>query len=318
MTIQCQNCQVTADLKLTVAAPNKARVSALPKADFLVVTWTEAETGAMGRVLGKNVYSFESETSNNFTPLLLPGLAPPQGEQYHAHFFQTVVNGKKVICLKSEFHPKAQTAATTLFFERILGSGANPAFTCLITSGTAGGLWNSLYVGDVVVTNRARYGLTFPKAKQALAPYAGLSNIVGSGQPSGFASWFDYATKEIIQPNTCVNNGLLTSGGRKSSSPRPAIYYQPENGSSTDIVTDERDSSLECTRIGDYRKLGATVDENDAYVADACQAIGFQNWVSIRNVSDLPCSSNGNQYKEYGFCSSINGACAVWAFVMGH
>jgi hypothetical protein len=84
------------------------------------------------------------------------------------------------------------------------------------------------------------------------------------------------------------------------------------------VVTNSHISEDECSKIGTYRAMGATLDENDAYVAEACEAIGFQNWVSIRNVSDLPCSTNKNQYDTYGFCSSINGAYAVWAFVMGH
>src|ERR1700722_15914325 len=78
-SVPCKACQLTAvDLKITNPTPNKnaAPVPALPKADFLVVTWTEAETDAMALVLGTDVYSFEGEDSNNFNPLLIAGLQP--------------------------------------------------------------------------------------------------------------------------------------------------------------------------------------------------------------------------------------------------
>jgi uridine phosphorylase len=69
-----------------------------------------------------------------------------------------------------------------MFFERIIGSGANPAFKYAITSGTAGGIWQSLDVGDVVVTNKSRYGLTMPQEKQALI-FTGVNDVTGSNPP---------------------------------------------------------------------------------------------------------------------------------------
>jgi hypothetical protein len=316
--ILCKQCPVTTvDLKLAVGKPSAKKAAVLPKADFLVITWTEAEAGAMALVLGKGAYRFEAAEDNNFTPLLLQGMAAPSDATVHGYFFQAKVNGKSVVCLKSEFHPKLQTAATTLFLEKIIGSGASPNFNYVVTSGTAGGIWAIADVGDVIVTNSARYGITLPKEKQALR-FSGAKNVMGGNAPAGYANWYDYATAEIIQNDKCVNSNLLTQGGRNAASPKPAIYYKPSGASPTDVVTNSHISEDECSKIGTYRTMGATLDENDAYVAEACEAIGFQNWVSIRNVSDLPCSTNENQYDTYGLCSSINGAYAVWAFVMGH
>jgi hypothetical protein len=317
--VQCKNCQpTTIDLKITVPQPNTGTVSALPKADFLVVTWTAAETDALGLVLGKNVYSFEGEDSNNFTPLLLSGLHAPSGERFHGYFFQAKVNGKTVVCLKSEFHPKVQPQDTTIFFEKLIGAAASRNFKYVVTSGTAGGIWATLDVGDVVVTNSARFGMTMPVEQQALR-FTGVSNVVGGNPPSGYSNWYDYVNGEILKNDSCVNGGLLATGGRSAASGKPAIYYKPSAANLTDVVTNSRISDDECGRINTYRTLGATLDENDAYVAASLKAVDFQNWVSIRNVSDLPCApSSDNQYDNFGFCSSINGAYAVWSFVMGH
>jgi len=54
-------------------------------------------------------------------------------------------------------------------------------------------------------------------------------------------------------------------------------------------------------------------------VSAALKAVGFTEWISIRNVSDLPCApSSDDQYDRFQLCSSISGAYAVWAFLMGH
>jgi hypothetical protein len=320
MAIQCSSCQATTavDLKLTVSKPSEIVVSAAPNADFLIITWTAAETQAMALVFGKGVYKFAGEDDNNFTPLLFGDLPKPAQSRYHAYFFHATVNGKTVVCMKSEFHPKVQPAETTLFFERLVGAGSKHGVGTLITSGTSGGIWGSLDLGDVVVTNTARFGMTMPKAQQALL-LKGLANVVGSHAPAGHANWYDYVNAEILKKDQCLNGGLISAGGRKAESGAPSIYYRASGSSLTDVVTNERISDDECGRISTYRTLGATLDENDAYVAAALKAAGFTNWVSIRNVSDLPCAaSSDDQYDRFGYCSSICGAYAIWAFIMSH
>jgi hypothetical protein len=319
MPVQCSTCQATTavDLKLNVSEPSKAVVAAVPKSDFVVITWTAAETQAMALVFGKGLYKFDGQDSNNFTPLLFSDLTKPSGEQYHAHFFRATVNGKSVLCLKSEFHPKLQPSETTLFFERLVGASSTRNVGTVITSGTAGGIWASLDLGDVVVTNKARFGMTMPKEQQALT-FTGVANIVGNNAPTGYGNWYDYVNAEILKKDSCLSSGLISTGGRKSTS-APSIYYKPIGSSLTDVVTNSRITDDECGRLAAYRKLGATLDENDAYVASALKAVSFANWVSIRNVSDLPCAaSSDDQYDRFGYCSSICGAYAIWAFVMGH
>jgi len=173
-------------------------------------------------------------------------------------------------------------------------------------------------VGDVVVSNSARFGLTMTIEQQALI-FTGLADIQGKNPPAGSATWYDYVNANVLATDSCLSSGLGGVGGRSASSGKPKIYYQAPSGSLTDVVTNSRITDDECGRISTYRTLGATLDENDAYVASALKAVGFQNWVSIRNVSDLPCaSSSDDQYDRFGQCSSIAGAYAIWAFIMGH
>jgi hypothetical protein len=172
--------------------------------------------------------------------------------------------------------------------------------------------------GDVVVTNTARYCLTVPQEKQALI-FTGLKDVLGSNPPAGFATWYDYVNKEIIANDVCMNAGLTASGGRKPASGSAAIYYESSGTNLTDVVTNSRIGDDEYGRIAFYRTIGATLDENDAYVAKAFGAVEFVDGVSMRNVSDLPSPvNNDDQYETFGFCSSLAGAYAIWAFVMGH
>jgi kumamolisin len=315
----CTSCRSTTaiDLKLTISPPSTAVVSSLPPSDFIAITWTQGETEAAAQVFGGGQYKFLKAADNNFTPLLFQDLAKPEGEQYHGHFMKVTVNGKTLLCLKSEFHPKVQPSETTLFFERLVGSSSKPHFKSLITSGTSGGIWASLDLGDVIVTNHARFGLTMTAEQQSLR-FTGLADILGSHPPAGFPTWYDYVNANVLATDSCLNSGLSSAGGRAASSGKPLIHYQAPGGSFTDVVTNSRITDDECGRISTYRTLGACLDENDAYVASALKAVGFNNWVSIRNVSDLPCApSSDDQYDHFGQCSSICGAYAIWAFIMG-
>lgn len=317
----CKDCTVAPiDLKISVQVPgpnNQAAVKNLPTADFLVVTWTEDETDAIALVFGCHQYYFKSQADNNFTPLIIDGLDLPHGELAHARFFKAEVNGKSVLFLKSEYHPKMSPKETAFLFKKILGKAHHPAFKYLVTSGTGGGIWSTVDLGDVVVTNKARYGLTFPDAPQHEARFAGLSDIVGEPTPDGkYTSWYDYATVEIIQRDAKTFNGLTQVHGRDPNKPKPAIYYKASATNLTDVVSNRVITDDEENKIDVYRTMGAMLDENDAYVAEICQEIGFKNWVSIRNVSDLP--GHIGQYGTFGYCSSIDGGYAVWAFIMGH
>jgi hypothetical protein len=81
LSVQCNTCQATTavDLKLVVPAPSKDTVSVVPKSDFVIITWTAAETQAMALVFGKDLYRFDAENDNNFTPLFSAiSLHPPR------------------------------------------------------------------------------------------------------------------------------------------------------------------------------------------------------------------------------------------------
>ncbi|HCW06927.1 MAG TPA: hypothetical protein DGG95_06140 [Cytophagales bacterium] len=305
---------------MVASNPDKNEKSSIPTADFLVITWTEAETKAIAEVFGEGKYSFDTLKGNNFTPLKFTGIDLPALAPYHGSFFQTKINGKSVVVLKADWHPKKQPALSDKIVRKLLGEGATKHYKNLVSTGTGGGIWDSIDVGDVVVTNNARYGLTLSTAKQALR-FTGIHDLVGSNSPEG-APWFDYANKHFIKKDDCVGHELLTAGGREHRSGTPKIIYKATGSEVLAVVTNSHIGNghinEEKQNLATYKKMGASLDENDTYIAETCKDINFKHWVSIRNVSDVPRSDNTEQYTEYQLCSSINGAYAVWAYIMGH
>ena len=157
----------------------------------------------------------------------------------------------------------------------MLETSGTKNFQHLITTGTGGGIWDSIDVGDVVVTSQARFGLTLPAAEQALR-FSGASNIKGAAAESGFANWFDYVNSKLIHDNDCVANELFTSGGREKSSGIAKIHYQSEGANINAVVTNSHIANNhideEKANLDKYKTMGASLDENDAYVAQACKS----------------------------------------------
>ena len=104
MPVQCSTCQATTtvDLKLVVPAPSDATVSVVPKSDFVIITWTAAETQAMALVFGKDLYRFDGQDDNNFTPLLFAlsfGSRDPSQSESRTIYFGCARNRSAIINL---------------------------------------------------------------------------------------------------------------------------------------------------------------------------------------------------------------------------
>jgi hypothetical protein len=321
----CLTCSPdTAGLQIILGQDYGVSTDTMPNADFLVITWVDHETGALAKVLGGGKYYFNSLDGNNFTKLIISNLALPEGMDCHGYFIEVNVNGKSVICFSSNFHPKfsaSDAAETATFFKTITMKNNTANYGYIITSGTAGGIWSGMDVGDVAIATKTKFGLlVVPDSLKDLPVFASNVSLIGNTNAPGGTNWFDYANQHYIANAGCLIAGLHSSGGRKAQS-KPLIYYQETATNKLCTITDTEMSnghSTEGSYLTKYRSMGSTLEENDAFLAQAWDQINFKNWVSIRNVSDLPNTTNKEQYTQFGFCSSINGAYAVWAFIMGH
>ena len=335
----CKDCSVdTATLNISPNAPVNANgvqtsTATLPAADYLVITWTEAETDSMARTLGCGQYRFFglTATNNNFVPLIIDAGKVPMPSsselnandvQCQAFYFVTKVNGKTVICLKTNLHPKLETSngkigeAAEKFVMWLI---KNNSFKYVITSGTSGCIWSNLDLGDVVISNSARFdpneAALINAGKPTTVFQSGIIDIAGA--ISGGKNQFELLTDNLSTYARCAISKM--SAERKASSGMPKIYYQPNSGQPTIVITDVSFSDEKNNIVNkNYAAFGATFDNNDAFVAEACAAAQYNSWVSIRNVSDLPGAGSDSTYDKYQDCSAIIGALAVYAFIVGH
>jgi nucleoside phosphorylase len=340
--LACKPCTVNiTGLNILPAQPvqtNKVQATTLtlPPADYLVVTWTEAETSSMAKVLGGGQYFFSAmtESGNNFIPLCIDTTTLPLpvgvGElsasdvQCHAFYFTTKVGGKSIICLKSNFHPKKEFTAGKFgvpmqnFFKWLV---ANNNFKFILTTGTSGGIWPNMDVGDVAVCNTARYDPNEVQLINTGKPKTIFTSAVGNlpGTLTGGKNQFDILTANINAYASCAIS-TMAAQRKPANGSIPKIFYQPLSGTGPNTVISDINFDMEKTNVdnNNYKTMGAVFDNNDAFVAEACENAGYHNWVSIRNISDLPGVGSDATYDKYQDCSSIIGALAACAFIVGH
>jgi nucleoside phosphorylase len=250
----------------------------------------------------------------------------PSDVQCDGFYFPATVGGKSVICLKSNFHPKYELVAghygqaMEKFFAWLI---KNNHFKYIISCGTSGGIWQVLDVGDVVVCSGVRFDPNDSKLIKSGDPatpfVSGVSDMAGSltdGQNQFdimTASLATYA-REIIDT---IDNVRVLGKGKA-----PKIYYGPLGSTQPNYnISDlsETDEKIDIVNK-QYDTLGATFDNNDAFVAQACSAAKFDNWVSIRNISDMQTdpASVGDTYTRYQYCTTVIGVLAAYAFIVGH
>src|SRR5208283_3367963 len=135
--------------------------AALPKCDYVIVTWTEAEGKCLADTLTPGYpsqtawYNYAHNFQSQFASLIRKG-APASVSKRLGSYFVTSIAGKSVLCMKSELHmsqdgPKLPVAK---LWKQIIAE-AQPKL--IITTGTAGGIGAGLELGDVVVASAVRF-----------------------------------------------------------------------------------------------------------------------------------------------------------------
>jgi hypothetical protein len=154
----------------TAIEPAPDPASPLPKADAVVVTWTVDELQALADVLtpgiSRNRWYRYNRKFAEYLPKIRNG-APARAAQRLGSYYMTMINGQKVLCIKSELHlnqdgvqkpPVGQPGNASLpvkdFFHQIMDE-AEPKF--FFTAGTAGAVFAEHDLGDVVVTRGAKF-----------------------------------------------------------------------------------------------------------------------------------------------------------------
>lgn len=305
-----------------VAAPMPATPkpdSALPTADYLVITWTLAETDAIAAVFTPGYgrqrwYDYTHNWETKFKDRIAKN-APASISHTLGRYFQAVVGGKKVLLFKSDLTFVTGDPSLPLrdLLEQLMReSGAK----MVVTTGTAGSIGRGLQVGDVVVSSAATFLLR--KA---------FKEAVFNEKPVSSDAVIPVAQLEFANRNLFEANASQLSALRESGPQKPKIYWDAMPQPNVVVTVD----FFAFDDTNDFYKLkcaGSVIEMNDAVVGLASKNMkaAAPKWLSIRNISAPQVSGDsildksqrlGEFYKRYAFWTSIQSAIATWAVITG-
>jgi len=313
--------------------------AALPKADVIAMMDTSAESAAMADVLtpGHRPTSWYPYTKN-FTTQFLPQIGPdgPSRESHRlGNYFMINIGKLKVLVYKTELHmhedaKKLANGSYTLpikdVFKQMIGDAKPKLF---LTTGTAGGVYCSMHLGDVMVSRAAEFYCqkdfasakfnhqkfqskwTIPTkyvtaAEQLMQGFAG--HLTGQSEPHGTPPSSDCG---------CSSPGYPTNIYYDGSHDIPAFHPI--------LTTDFFEFG---TSTNNLEKLGMAVEMDDACLGLACSELKSPpRWACVRNMSD-PAINGKLDYKQqencaeyyytkFGYWTTVMSALTTWAIIAG-
>ena len=296
-------------------APSKPAklAGSLPAADVLVVTWTAAEAQALADVLtpGHPSHAWAPYTTDwGYFEKHLTGRSPARYSKCAAVWAQTTIAGVSVALVKSDLHLATDddTLPVKVLWRQLLAT-VKPSL--VVTTGTAGGIGAETVLGDVAVTNGARFNCrdAFKDAPFAHASYQG-------------PAWTPGLNLGVAEANLLpVNAGRLAPIATRPPRIRTAIgapgvetvdYFGfADTDDSYGIVADDPSALTE--------------EMDDATLPLALEGSSVP-WLSIRNASDpqVPSSLGDLEaqkrwaagiYAKYGYWTTVGSAIACWAVI---
>jgi nucleoside phosphorylase len=313
--------------------------SSLPKADVIAMMDTSAEAAAMADVLtpGHRPQSWYPY-AKNFTSKFLPQIGPdgPSRESHRlGSYFITQIGKLKVLVYKTELHmhedaKKLPNGSYTLpikaMFKQMIADAKPKVF---LTTGTAGGVYCSMHLGDVMVSHAAEF---YCMKDFASAPF----------NHHKFQSKWTISTKYLATAEKLMQGfaGHLTGQSEPHGTPPSADCACSSPGYPTNIYLDgthdipafhpilTTDFFEFGTSTNNLEKLGMAVEMDDACLGLACSELkSAPKWACVRNMSD-PCingklgfSQQENcaeyYYTKFGYWTTVMSALATWAIIAG-
>jgi len=307
--------QQPAPKKLTGAGGAKP----LPASDVLVVTWTTEEAKALADVLTPG---FPSKTgwydyTENFAAYqpMLTGNSPAKESKRLGSYFMTIINGKKVLCFKSELHMSTYSIQLPIkkLWQQIIGE---TKAAIVITTGTAGGIGAKANLGDVVISKKVRFDCTKKFKNQ---PFATEKFTAGNTLK--------------VPTNTPVIKKLLAANSNNLpvDSPQPAFFNDTDSLNKVPgVVTTDFFAFDNKQDTYGLQKLGSAVEMGDAVLALVVSGITDNppEWICIRNASDPEIKDDttleeqkkkaAQIYEQYGYWTTVCSAIACWALVVNN
>jgi hypothetical protein len=317
--------------------PKPPSAHPLPKVDVIAMMDTTAEAEAMSDVLtpGHFYASDWYQYTHNFDSVFLPQFgpnAPALEHRYLGLYFISSIGDLKVLVYKTNLHFHTDgkllpNGSYTVPIKAMLAQMIDEARPKLfLTTGTSGGVYCSMQLGDVAVTRAAHF---LCEQHYKSAPFNGKT----------------YTSKwDIPQEQVKTAHRLMQGFARDLTGKRPPaddcscnpsarypteIYFDGSKGTPPIppfhpvITTDFFDFG---TSTNGLDKTGVAVEMDDAVLGLVCSELKDPPlWASVRNLSD-PCI-NGKldselqgkcadfYYETYGYWTTVMSAIATWAII---
>ena len=313
----------------------------LPKADVVILTWTDAEWAALDHVFCDSdvamSYNAIADTKSwngswlfyarDFSSVAgeLTGKSPSKANQAWGRFRIVTINAKKVLLFKSDMHISTDSVKIPLInlVSQIIAD-AKPSL--ILTIGTAGGTRNQDDLGTVSITNAAHFLLdgeyktktfnnkTYSSSWKTTAAKLAVVDKLLMETPVVTAH-----LQELLAKMNTKEKSNLTLAQVENKEIKPGAIPPKLNILATPVLTT---NGYGVGNTGGNYKDYAAVEMDDAVVAMQASVAGTVFGV-LRNISDpvqnaalaekIQQSWAGSIYNAYGFYSSFNGALAAWA-----
>ncbi len=326
----------------------------LPNVDIVVVTWTIAEQEALADIFtpGNNRnkwYRYDRFFEHRYASLTRSG-SPASSSKRIGSYFQTEINGKRVLCFKSEFHLNQDgirdfdgNGNTSLpvraMFKQII---EETECSHILTVGTCGGIKLEHDLGDVLVTRAARFHC---RQEFKDAPF---NNTTFSSEWNIPTTFFDKAEElmaglsdNLLDPVFGPPTKRHQGGNWTLNTPFiPNIIHEAatEEAKRIDplhpILTTDFFEFGNSTNADELFAEGCGVEMGDAVLGLACTE-DIENppfWAVVRNLSDPQIngdlsSARGSlnmqahwavwYYESFGYWTSVMSAVATWGIIAG-
>lgn len=312
--------------------------ASLPKADVIAMMDTSAEAAAMADVLtpGHRPETWYPYAKNFGT--FLPQIGP-EGPSRESHrlgsYFMAKIGKLNVLVYKTELHmhedaKKLADGTYTLpikaAFKQMIADAKPKVF---LTTGTAGGVYCSMHLGDVMVSRAAEF-------------YCMKDFASASFNHQKFQSKWTIPTKYVGAAEKLMQGfaGHLTGHSVPHGTPPSSDCACSSPGYPTNIYYDgthdipafhpilTTDFFEFGTSTNNLEKLGMAVEMDDACLGLACSELRSPpRWACVRNMSD-PCI-NGKldskqqencaeyYYTKFGYWTTVMSALATWSIIAG-
>jgi len=297
----------------TTPSPN----APLPKADYVVVTWTVEEAKALADTLTPGFpsqtawYHYAHLFTTEYVPIIKKG-APSLTSKRLGSYFLTTIAGKSVLCMKSELHlsqdgPKMPIAK---LWAQIIAE-AQPKL--IITTGTAGGIGSGIELGDVLSAVNVRF------------------DCLKSFKSEPFHNSI-YVCSQLVHNSTAAAEQLfLANLSHLPATSRPPKLFTQSDPLMTvpDVVTTDFFAFDDSSNTYGLQGLGGTVEMGDAVLGLVISQMssGAPQWAAVRNASDpqiddsgLTVSQAANKasqiYEKYGYWTTVPSAISCWSVIL--